>query len=118
MVGNALKIAAQFHCGNHLPQIRRHRLKPQQQFDAGLVHLLLEQVDFLVVRNREVAQVAVAPNQALHGVAQVALSEARHHQHIVAQRAQGVVKSSKNVPCRCLHLLQIIRSLALNQSGP
>ena len=51
LIAESLEVGRKFHGGNDTPQIRRHRLKPQQNRDAILVDLLLELIDLFVISN-------------------------------------------------------------------
>ena len=74
----------QFHCGNDAAQIRRDGLKAQQNIDSVLIDLFLQMVDLFVIGDCICAKIVVAIEQALHRSLQTALSQARHHEHVVA----------------------------------
>ena len=97
LIGDPLQIRAELHRRDDGAQIDRHRLEAQQQFDAVLIHLLFEQIDLLVVGDHLVAQLAIALEQPAEGPLQIALRQARHHQHVLAQETQRLVERTEDV---------------------
>src|SRR4030095_16117495 len=85
-------------------QIGRNGLKAQQNVNAVLVDLFLQLIDFFVIGDCMSANVIVAIDQTLHCPFQTALSQPRHHEHVVAQRRQRFIKCSKYMPV-CGHRL-------------
>ena len=57
--------------------------KAKQRVHALVVHLHLQGINLLVVGDGLVGQLVVALEQGLERVAQVALSQAGHEQHVV-----------------------------------
>jgi hypothetical protein len=64
---------------NNAPQVRRDRLKPQQDFESILVDLFLQLIDLFVIRDRICAEIVIALQQTLEGSIQAALSQSSHH---------------------------------------
>jgi hypothetical protein len=55
-----------------LPQIGRHRLIAKQDFDTGLINLLLQLINFLVVGDSFSAKAIISPKQSIDGLKKAA----------------------------------------------
>ncbi len=97
LIANAFDVVPDFHGGNDLAQIGGDGLETEEHFDAVLVDLFFEGVDFVFVSNGDGALLGVALKQAVHGVSEIALSQAGHHEDIGAERFEDFVESVQDV---------------------
>ena len=97
LIADALDVWRKLNGRNHSPQIRSHWLEAEQNFESVLVDLFLQLIDLLVICDCVCAEIVIALQQALECSIQAALSQAGHHQQVVAQRRQCFIECSKNM---------------------
>jgi hypothetical protein len=97
LVAHAFDVRRKFNRRNHPPQIRRYWLEAEQNFESVFVDLFFQLIDLFVIRDCVRAEIVIALQQSLERSIQTALSQAGHHQQIIAQRSQCFVECSKNV---------------------
>src|SRR4029453_17776263 len=69
----ALDFWREFNGRNSPPQIRRHRLKAEQNFEPVLIDLLLQLIDLFVIRDGVCAEIVITLHQALECSIEAAL---------------------------------------------
>ena len=80
-----------------MAQVRGHRLAQSQQADGEAVHLMLDFINLDVGGDDLAGQIAVAPDQSLHGSLQLRLGQTAHAGDQVGQMRQLLVIGSHGV---------------------
>ena len=79
LIGDALDIGRKFHRRHYATQIRRDRLKSQQDVHAVLVDLFFQLIDLFVISDGVCAKIIVSLEQALNCAIQTALGQSSHY---------------------------------------
>ncbi len=80
-----------------MPQIGRHGLETDENFEAGLINLLLQLVNFLVVVDSVFAKTIIPLKQPVDRAMEAALGSARHREQIFAEIAQRFIECLKDM---------------------
>jgi hypothetical protein len=67
-------------------------VKSKQDFQSILIDLFLQLIDLFVICNCVCGEIVIALQQALNRTIETALSQASHHQQIIAQRRQRFIE--------------------------